>query len=116
LMDPAIQSEEPVAAVDWIKANDLQGRVLNEYNWGGYLEWRSTGLQVFVDGRTDLFGDSVLNDWLGAVQAGNGWQQTLQRWNVNYLLLDPSRPLAQAATQDGWRVLYQDPQAVVYGK
>ena len=115
-MDTAIQSSEPAAAVNWMTANALKGRVLNEYNWGGYLEWKSTDLQVFVDGRTDLFGDSVLNEWLGAVQAANGWQQTLQKWNIDYLLLDPGRPLAQAAAQAGWKILYQDSQAVVYGK
>ncbi len=116
LMDPAIQSIEPAAAVDWMAANGLKGRVLNEYNWGGYLEWKTQDLQVFVDGRTDLFGDSVLTAWLGAVQAANGWEQTLQNWKIDYLLLDPSRPLAQAAARLGWKILYQDPQAVVYGK
>jgi hypothetical protein len=115
-MDSAIRSSEPAAAVDWMISRGLQGRVLNEYNWGGYLEWRTQNLQVFVDGRTDLFGDIVLNEWLGTVQAAQGWETTLNQWRIDYLILDPARPLAQAAAQNGWKILYQDTQAVVYGK
>ena len=115
-IESAIPSSEPVAAIDWMQANHLQGNVLNEYNWGGYLEWRTTGLKTFVDGRTDLFGDAILSEWLSAVQAAPGWDQTLQKWGVDYLLLDPGRPLAEAASEKGWMLLYQDGMAVVYGK
>jgi hypothetical protein len=37
-------------------------KVLNPYDWGGYLAWR--GIAVFVDGRADLYawGSDVLRD------------------------------------------------------
>ena len=96
--------------------NNLQGRVFNEYNWGGYLIWRTQDLPVFVDGRTDLFGDKILGEWLTAVQAGEGWRDILNKWQVAYVLIDPGRPLAKALPEDGWKLLYSDAQAVVYGK
>jgi hypothetical protein len=115
-MEAAIQASEPAGAVNWLQENGSKGQVLNEYNWGGYLEWRMQDIKVFVDGRTDLYGDSILNEWLGVVQAGVGWEQTLQKWKIDYILLDPNRPLVQAAAQKGWKLLYQDSQAVLYGK
>ena len=48
----------PVAAADYVDQNlpPRSGRLINEFNWGGYLAWRLGGkYQVFVDGRTQLY-------------------------------------------------------------
>jgi hypothetical protein len=116
LMDVAIRSSEPAAAADWLVENHFRGRMLNEYNWGGYLAWRMSDPQIFVDGRTDLFGDEILSEWFTAVQAANGWQQILTKWNINVVLIDPSRPLAQVLPDNGWRLLYKDSMAEIFGK
>ena len=115
-IEAAVQSSQPVGAVSWLLANQKTGRILNEYNSGGYLEWMLPGFTFYVDGRTDLFGDSILNQWLADIQAGEGWEQDVQKWQIDFILIDPQRPLAQAALQHGWKVLYQDAQAVLYGK
>jgi hypothetical protein len=47
----------PVDAVEWIRANQPPGKLFNSYNYGGYLIWHLRDYPVFVDGRTDLFGD-----------------------------------------------------------
>jgi hypothetical protein len=31
------------------------GRLINEFDWGGYLAWKLPGYQVLLDGRTQLF-------------------------------------------------------------
>lgn len=43
----------PKGAADYLKANRLQNeRILNDYNWGGYLIWRlGDNSRVFCDGR-----------------------------------------------------------------
>ncbi len=114
IVQAATTSTEPAAAVDWMLANKLHGRLFNEYNWGGYLIWRSQDLPVFVDGRTDLFGDQVLGEWLATIQAGESWRQALDKWQVDYIMIDPGRPLARALPQAGWKLLYTDPQAVIF--
>ncbi len=116
MVESAITEAEPKAAVDWMVENNLHGNVFNEYNWGGYLIWRAPALPVFVDGRTDLFGDKILGDWLAAIQASPGWEDILNRWQVDFVLIDPGRPLAEALPDVGWKLLYSDPQAVLYGK
>ncbi len=114
IVQTATTSSEPVAAVEWMLANKLHGKLFNEYNWGGYLIWRAPDLPVFVDGRTDLFGDQILGEWLVTVQAGEGWRQVLEKWQVDYVMIDPARPLAKALPGAGWKLLYTDKQAVLF--
>ncbi len=88
---PLIRQDYPVGAVEWMQGHGLSGRVLNEYAWGGYLDWSARDLPVFVDGRTDLFGDEIIGEWLTVIQAGKGWQEILDRHQVDYILLQPDR-------------------------
>ena len=104
----------PTRAVARLEDSALPGRLLNEYNWGGYLVWSQSRYPVFVDGRTDLFGDEILGDWIVAVQAGEGWQEVLHKWDVRVVLVQPDRPLAAALRESGWQIYYQDDQAILY--
>jgi len=106
----------PVQAVEWLAQHRSQERVFNEYNWGGYLQWSRPGSSIFVDGRTDLFNDQVIGEWINVVQAGEGWQDVLDRYQVNLVMLQPDRPLLPDLSKAGWRLLYHDSQAIIYGR
>ncbi len=116
LVDAYLNSSYPVKAIDWIRTNHPAGPMLNEYNWGGYLTWFLRDYPVFVDGRTDLYGDDVLGQWITAVQAGKGWQAILDQWKIKLVLIEPGRPLAVELPLAGWKLLYQDDQAVIFGR
>jgi hypothetical protein len=48
----------PCAAADFVDARvkPASGRLINEFSWGGYLEWRlGDRYQTLLDGRTQLF-------------------------------------------------------------
>lgn len=47
-----LESRYPGAAVAFIKANHLSGKMFNTMNWGGYLIWNlSPTVTIFIDGR-----------------------------------------------------------------
>lgn len=104
----------PVKAVEWIEANRPEGRLFNEYNWGGYLTWALPAYPVFVDGRTDLFGDEVLSQWIGVIQAEDDWQESLDRWAVRLVLIQPGRPLVSALEQAGWKLVVKEEGYLLY--
>src|SRR5205823_9243873 len=49
----------PAAAVSFMARERPPGPIFNDYNWGGYLIWKLyPQYRVFIDGRTDVYGDS----------------------------------------------------------
>jgi len=106
----------PAEAVSYMQENKPShpGRLFNSYNWGGYLIWKDPQTKVYVDGRTDLFGDEVLREWVTITQAGSGWQDLLAKWNVTRIIIEPTRPLAAALPSSGWVEKYRDTQSVVF--
>lgn len=108
----------PVEAVEWILQNHPPGRLFNSYNYGAYLLWALPGYPVFIDGRTDLYNDEIIEQWLQVVRAEEGWQQTLDHWQVNLVLLEPNYPLSRELQSGvpGWQLLYADERAVVWGR
>ncbi|MCL6633064.1 MAG: hypothetical protein K6T63_10580 [Alicyclobacillus herbarius] len=106
-------SAYPVAAVDYLERHGLTKRLLNAYDWGGYLIYR--GVPTFVDGRTDVFLKSgVFEDYL-ALQ--NVWWQCpelLSKYRFQAALFPPGYSIVTyLESQSDWQVVYQDDTAVV---
>ncbi|HEY43905.1 MAG TPA: hypothetical protein G4O11_07985 [Anaerolineae bacterium] len=113
----AVSKQVPVDAVAFLHEHPDLGPLYNSYNWGGYVIWALYPDHLsFVDGRTDLFGDEILEDYLAAWRAEPGWQHILDQWGIRIALLEPYAPLAFALEQAGWALLYEDEQAIIYGK
>lgn len=104
----------PVKAVSWLGQNYPGGKLFNEYDWGGYLQWNLRKFPIFVDGRTDLFGDEIIGKWILTVQAGEGWQEVLDEYGVDLVMLQPDRPVLRELGTSGWRLVYADEQAMIY--
>jgi hypothetical protein len=47
----------PVAAAEFVQRNiqPTTGRLINEFDWGGFLAWKLPEFQVLLDGRTQLY-------------------------------------------------------------
>ncbi len=108
----AIAEQAPVGAVRYMQRHQPPGPLFNSYNWGGYIIWSLyPDYLTFVDGRTDLFGDQLLKDYLAAWRAEESWRLTFQVWNIRLALLEPQAPLAKVLQGEGWQVLYRDQKA-----
>ncbi|MEX2161905.1 MAG: hypothetical protein WD751_08330 [Anaerolineales bacterium] len=107
----------PVGAVDYLKTHRPPGNLFNSYNFGGYLIWHLREYPVYIDGRTDLYDDGLLEEWVDTVSAKDGWQDTLDRWQIRLVLLEPTWQLAKLLeATEGWRLLYKDEVSVLYGR
>ncbi len=110
----AIRGFAPVAAVEVLKREAPRGDLFNSYNWGGYLIWEAYPQYLtFVDGRTDLFDDEILNAYLLAWRAEPGWQDIFRDWGIQVALIEPDAPLREALLGAGWVERYSDEQAVL---
>lgn len=113
-VEKVLAEQYPVGAVSYIKANHLSGKIFNSYGWGGFLEWNLRDSTFYIDGRTDLFGDEITGEWIKTIQAEDGWQDTLVHWQVQYVLIEPNRPLAGALKDTNTRILHEDPISILF--
>jgi len=107
----------PVDAVKFIQQHPEQfaGNMLNQHVWGGYLMWVMPEHKVFVDGRTDFYGEPFIRNFLDMTQLRPGWREKLDASRVSWTLLTTDHPLTQAlALLPDWRLAYSDPLATIY--
>jgi hypothetical protein len=112
----AAQAESlPVAAVNYLKETEPPGPLFNNYNWGGFIVWELPQYPVFVDGRTDLYGDELLREYLAATFANSGWRETLDKYGINLVFVESAAPLARdLRLEPGWEQVYRDDMASIF--
>ncbi len=106
----------PVGAVTFIKENRLPGKMFNSFNWGGYLiyslypEWK-----VFVDGRTQAYGDEFLTECSDIWSLSLGWEKKFKKHEVNFVLWPRKLPLTEVfLLMNNWKLIYFDDIAVIF--
>ncbi len=104
----------PVDAVAYLNAEQPDGQMFNNYNWGGYLMMNAPQYPVYIDGRTDLYTDLVY-EYIEILTTDDGWQDRLAARAVNLVLIETGSPLAEALrTEPGWSQTYSDDLASVF--
>jgi hypothetical protein len=90
-------------------------RVLNDYFFGGLLI--AADVPVFIDGRTELYGEQFVLAYVNALQLRNvgKFLTLLDTYRIDATLLDPSSPAVHLLDRlDGWRRVYSDGDAVLH--
>jgi hypothetical protein len=84
--------------------------------WGDYLIYRLyPSKQVFIDGRSDFYGDKFGEHYLDLTYVKYGWEKTLDQYDIDTILLSPDTPLATTLKiSRDWRLVYDDGVAVVF--
>lgn len=105
----------PVAAVDWILANDPGPRPFNQYSWGGYLGLRQPHQPIYIDGRSDIYGDAPIRRYAETVLLERDPEAVLDQGGIDYVLFDVNTPFAHWLDSNGaWRRAYADDLAGVW--
>ena len=112
-----LENNYPKHAVDFLdnlQTSDFQ--CLNSYAWGGYLNWKLPNMKIFIDGRTDLYGELVIQDWLQMIYAEDGWKEKFIQYNINCLILEKDYPIIEELENSSWKNLYTDKNSIIMTK
>lgn len=115
-IDRTFSEDMPVEAVRYIEEVGLQGRMFNTYRWGGYLIWHLwPEHKVFIDGRADVMGKELSDDWQTAHKLKDGWEEVLTRYRIDWAVISESSPLCRALDlHPNWRCVLKEPAGRLY--
>jgi len=103
----------PVTLVRDARAAGLQGRLFNDFRYGGYLQYAWPEQKIFIDGTTDVYGGQHQRAYINVLGMVPGWSDSLDAWKVDLVLLPVRTPLATELAWRGWAVWRCDQTAVL---
>jgi len=116
-LEETVASEFPEAPMDIVLAQTDDARILAEYGWGGYVIYRGydDGARVFVDGRNDMYDQSILDDYSAIRAADPGWEELLASYDVDAMIWPTDVVLTRGLLDGtGWCEAYRDEDQVLY--
>ena len=92
------------------------GRLLTTDQWGDYIIYSFYPRQkVFIDGRSDFYGESLGTEYLHLLQGAYDWRVILDRWGFDVALLPVQWPLVQILKLDpSWQVIKDDSHSILF--
>ena len=106
----------PRAGVEYLKAKHSDARVFATYQWGGYVLYQVPTAKVFVDGRSEFYGDALLEDYVHVANLASNWRKILDHHGVDLMLVEVNSALARAldAEKSTWRRVFTGPVEAVF--
>lgn len=101
--------EMPVKGVRYIEDHALPDPVFNHQPWGGYLIYRwYPDRKVFIDGRIDMYGADLVDEYRRVVTVKPDWREVLDRYQIQTILIQKDSPLSLLLLADGgWTRVFQ---------
>jgi len=106
----------PVAAVNYLEKQDVQGPLVSPDDWGGYLIYRLyPRVRMVVDDRHDFYGEEFVKSYLKMVHVEPGWEDFLRQHQAHCLVVPRNSALANILFETaGWKAIYTDAVAAVF--
>lgn len=113
-----VNAANPVKALEFVRKSGLSGRMLNDYDAGGYLIWAAPEHPDFIDGRADIFEwTGVFKDYLRWTMLREDPRVILDKYRIAFCVLPRRAPISQAMQLvPGWKSLYSDDMWVVFAR
>jgi hypothetical protein len=106
----------PAKALASLGDSAAQSRIFTYDQWGDFLIYKLYPKnQVFIDGRSDFYGQPFEEKYLDIVMVKYKWQRYLDEYGVDTVLLPTDAALAGALKESSrWHVVYDDGDAIVF--
>jgi hypothetical protein len=122
-IDPALGLPEMLSGQDvrYLETNFPHARLLNHWNYGGILVFRTRGaIPVFVDGRAaTVYPDALLRDYfkLGRLEVDEtAWDAVLEKYKIDTVLWPKAHEALRRylVYKRGWKEAYTGSYASIY--
>jgi hypothetical protein len=95
------------------------GRIFSRFEWSEYLGWAlAPRYKIFMDGRIEIFPDEIWREYSALTRGRADWQELLDHYGVEYLVLDTTgyhaELLPQVERSPLWEPAYQAGDGVLF--
>jgi len=112
---PAIAQSVPIDAAAWVEENAPDTRIFNTYSWGGYLARRLPDAKVYIDGRSDIYGNDPIQRFAATWNVTSDPADLLDAEAIDLVLVRPTAPLtAWLQDRPEWRSTHRDEQSAIW--
>jgi hypothetical protein len=108
---------EPEATA-FIRANRLQGNVLNWFDWGEYIIWQfGPDLKVSIDGRREtLYSDALLASHYRFYRSESDAVGFPESLHADYIWLPRRFPVVDSLRRQGWETAFEGPVSILFSR
>jgi hypothetical protein len=106
----------PVVAVEFLKKENLKGNMFSNMTFGDYLIYAAwPQYKVFVDGRVDMYGSSLMIEHSEVLGPSPQWRSLLDKYKINWVFdrANSSLSLLLLERKD-WKLIYADEIANIF--
>ncbi|MDH5298308.1 MAG: hypothetical protein OEV91_04745 [Desulfobulbaceae bacterium] len=107
--------DTPSPFLAFLKDHPQQGKMFNNYGWGGILIYTFGPEQkVFIDGRADMYGEKIFTDYQKIIGITDETEPLLDKYGVDWVLFGSTEPLTRYLKRSGaWLEIYRDKTASI---
>ena len=111
------EKEKPVAAVEFLKRENLKGNMFNNDEFGDYLVYSAyPQYKVFIDGRVGAAYDNErFKEYLKVTYLEPGWKKVIEKYNINWIIFNTNSILSRFLLEKKeWHLIYSDKVANIF--
>ncbi|MBM3129823.1 MAG: hypothetical protein FJ009_14520 [Chloroflexi bacterium] len=114
-----VSGDTPIDVVEYIRKNNLRGRMYHEIGAGSYLMWALWPQhQVFIDSRINLYPAEQWREYFAVWHVSEGYETILDKYQVEYVLADtfwmPQLITALQKRERTWTLMFQSGQSFLF--
>jgi len=109
---------KPVAAVEFLRREHIDGNMYNNDEFGDYLIYATyPRYKVFFDGRSDMYGSERLKEFMKMTIFGPGWEKIVEKYDIRWFFIGSDTVLTRYLLErPEWRLIYSDNVANIHVK
>jgi hypothetical protein len=109
---------KPVAAVEFLRGEHIDGHMYNNDEFGDYLIYATyPQYKVFFDGRSDMYGSERLREFIKMTIFDPGWEKIVEKYDIRWFFIGSDTVLTRYLLErPEWRLIYSDNVANIHVK
>jgi len=105
---PGVKKGAPYSATRFLDELPGRAKVINEYEFGGWLLWAGRDVSPGIDGRAETKTVEYLNEYVNALNLQGDWRSFVENSGADAAWLRQDAPLVEGLRQLGWRTAHED--------